>query len=1656
MKSFSLTILLSFGMLISASAQLRFGNEWIRVTQEGIYRISYNTLINAGINLAGVNPKQFQLFNLGSEQYIFVNGESDNSFDAGDFIEFYGMKNDGKPDIPLYRTPQEQPHTFFSLYTDTSCYFLTWDGANNGKRLASFTDTSYSTQTAESHFTHKVNVPIIEYFYDGVPILEYGTLSEYTDAEGWLSSPYRRTTTNNRDIPTPFAYTGGSAPKVNCLWYGRSDVPIPIGQTVNHHLVVRVSPDNSTYRVLTDTMYKGYVTVRREFDLLNTDLGSSTTRIQFQAINNLGLVADNWCIGGIFLTYDRQYNLGNLSKFSFNMAGDMPGSTSYISFSNYNPAKSNPVVYDRTNHLRIGASLSGGTLRFILPNAHTSKDIYLCDSLDIIPVNNLEKMLFVDYGLGGNNYDYLIITNDLLLQGANDYASYRASTGYKPLVVTTQQLYNQFYYGIHHPMALRNFCDLALETLVTAPKYLLLLGKGQLHYLVRTDSIGFNYDLVPTWGTPGCDYLITSGLKGTIFEPAIPTGRIPATTNLEIKNYLDKIKEYELTPSQLWQKNVVHLAGGRDIVENTNFIAYLNSYKPIIEGPFAGAITKLYSKNQTVQSGTGLKQFIQKDIENGLGMLTYVGHGASDILEIDFGGPDEMSNKGKYPVMMFSGCVLGNSFTKGSLGERYILYPNGGTVGWIANSGFGFTNELYEFTYKYYQNLSGPMYGTGVADILKKTIKDYQDPSGNNIFNIIHSRQFAFEGDPALRYYFRNQPDYAITNIYVDPREVTALSDSFAVAVVITNTGKALADTFGISLKRTLPDNSVVQIPTIRKRGTNHTDTVMFTIKSKDLSTKGINYFEAYVDAGLEITETNEANNGFKLQFFMPSEGAQVISPSKYSLVGKLPFSLKAQASSVDGLNHDFIFEIDTNANFNSPFKVTSARITTNFIATWEPSISLADSTVIFWRVKLASSTSADWDVSSFLYIANAPSGWGQKHFQQFSKIKSIDISQDTANRMFKFVRFTSSFYSLTTFGQNGSSVRTHNVNYWPTQYGTIGDGISIIAYNPDNESRFVYSSQFSPPVQVPDPFNFGAVTIKPSGTFMFKTNNITNVNFQAERDSLRNHIYRIPSGYHIYVHNGKNTGIENWDTALINAFKSIGATKLGNVHEGWPYYLITRKDRGPDDKIYEETADTVSGIAGPPIVQNLTKFTQIYPLQTKGSMSSEWITGVSAWHKVYVWSTAYDNYKDDFFYEVVGLNQSQQEVTLFGNIKSDTLDISSVSAAQYPQIKIIMHYNDDSLRTSLQLKHWIVTFDELPEASINPNHNYSFYKDSIQEGDSIRFNLAFQNITGYGLDSIDVVVKLLDNQNKEDTIVVTKLAPLPPYDTLKFGRVIPTLGLKGQNRVQVVFNPGIQKEKLYNNNVFQKNVFVINDRINPVLDVTFDGVHINNNEIISPTPVIVMTAIDENKYRLLDDTQYFKIYLRTPAGNMQRINFNSPEITFTPGDSLKRNAIVEYKPERLPDGVYTLIVNFNVAAGNKAGVNDYTINFEVISQATVTNFYPYPNPVNNSMRFVFTLTGEKIPDDIKIRIMTVTGKVVKTITYNDLGPVHVGTNITEVVWNGTDEFGDRLANGVYLYKVIITDKKNVYSLRATEGDDYFKNGEKDLNNNMGKIYLLR
>jgi flagellar hook assembly protein FlgD len=97
----------------------------------------------------------------------------------------------------------------------------------------------------------------------------------------------------------------------------------------------------------------------------------------------------------------------------------------------------------------------------------------------------------------------------------------------------------------------------------------------------------------------------------------------------------------------------------------------------------------------------------------------------------------------------------------------------------------------------------------------------------------------------------------------------------------------------------------------------------------------------------------------------------------------------------------------------------------------------------------------------------------------------------------------------------------------------------------------------------------------------------------------------------------------------------------------------------------------------------------------------------------------------------------------------------------------------------------------------------------------------------------------------------------------------------------------------------------------------------------------------------------------------------------------------------------------------------------------------------------VFTLTGTTPPDYVMIQIMTISGRIVREIQSAEIGPLNIGRNFTEYWWDGRDQFGDPLANGIYLYRVIVKDRGEDLELRSTDAAQYFKKG-------FGKMYLLR
>ena len=91
----------------------------------------------------------------------------------------------------------------------------------------------------------------------------------------------------------------------------------------------------------------------------------------------------------------------------------------------------------------------------------------------------------------------------------------------------------------------------------------------------------------------------------------------------------------------------------------------------------------------------------------------------------------------------------------------------------------------------------------------------------------------------------------------------------------------------------------------------------------------------------------------------------------------------------------------------------------------------------------------------------------------------------------------------------------------------------------------------------------------------------------------------------------------------------------------------------------------------------------------------------------------------------------------------------------------------------------------------------------------------------------------------------------------------------------------------------------------------------------------------------------------------------------------------------------------------------------------TLENVLNYPNPFVNYTQFWFSHNKPYEPLDVQVQIMTITGKVIKSINKQITTD---GFLCREITWDGKDDFGDRIGKGVYIYKLtvksVLSDKK--------------------------------
>ena len=128
------------------------------------------------------------------------------------------------------------------------------------------------------------------------------------------------------------------------------------------------------------------------------------------------------------------------------------------------------------------------------------------------------------------------------------------------------------------------------------------------------------------------------------------------------------------------------------------------------------------------------------------------------------------------------------------------------------------------------------------------------------------------------------------------------------------------------------------------------------------------------------------------------------------------------------------------------------------------------------------------------------------------------------------------------------------------------------------------------------------------------------------------------------------------------------------------------------------------------------------------------------------------------------------------------------------------------------------------------------------------------------------------------------------------------------------------------------------------------------------------------------------------------------------------KSGIVRYPLSNISEGLHTL--NFKVwDVYNNSNEKDISFVVSNSEEMALNHILNYPNPFSNFTKFSFEHNRPNQYLDVMIQIFTISGKLVKTLKNNI---INSGFRDESITWNGLDEFGDKLAKGVYVYKIFV------------------------------------
>lgn len=1606
--------------LLVSKLEAQVGNEWIdpnadylkiSVISDGFYRIFPSDIQAKGFDVNSIDPRSFKLLRRGKNHSISVVGEQDGAFTGSDYIEFYGFRNDAQDEKKLYLNDY-QIHNHYSMYTDTAAYFLTWGGVV-GTRIENITPV---TQAAN---TNSVSVDTLDLKTNSYSSgIERVTEIFYSDAdlgEGFVGSSFRNATKVSSVYNLNKQPISSSVSKLEILMVGRYEK--------SRFVDITISNGKESLKFTSNT----FSSFNKELFVAELPAGFLTNTLTIDMIStSIDGTSDFLSNAYVKISYGTSTDFSSIkNNFFFNIEANKNISPLYPS-SSYSVY----LVSDSFNFQQITKPLLVSNDKLV-----TQKYLFRYSQLFMTPA----KIEVANFELSTIDYDYLLVTHKSLMSGGEVFKEFKESElggGRKVGLYDIEKLYNTYSYGDKNPLAIKRLVQGQLEN--GTPEALMILGKGlapnysyksKFYRKENYSSALFQYfDFVPTFGYPGSDLCFAQGFGSEPTIPAFPVGRLTAGSNEMIIGYVNKLKEHaQLSPQEPWVKNFLHLSGGKTSSEASYFYSLIERYKQIAEGTLLGGNVTLFAKKTNLPVEL---LNVSELVNNGLSMITYIGHSAPNTIEIDLGDASNPTNgyrnKGKYPLLFINGCNSLDVFTNVTKTEDWVNTADKGAIAAFGHSSYAYSSSLDYYTKKFYEVAfqDTNFYGKSIGEIQLETIKRFSLGSEYSPVFYSHVQQWLLLGDPDVKLLMPKKADFSIlknqVNIlpYFSNEKVTASVDSIYLSFTIQNRGLIYKDSIEVCIGRKFDNLSKsIEYEPFKIPAPANQKAFKFALYNQFANTKGANQFEINLDCSNAYDEYNEENNFFVYDFEMPSNGVNLVYPYPYAIIGDLDLSIavESQDQSVKGV--EYKLEIASDPYFSSIIKTISK--TSDNLAKFSNLglIALEDTTTFYWRARLLNTENSEWQSASFTYI-NDKTGWGQFEYGQFKentferiKDDSTQLVYDSISTTIKFstvgANYAKDFVYNTSIIVNDRTIMEHLYHPGCNVAGFVllpFSGSTMLSYK--GKSKVAYSS----------------CGLDPATTALFSGSNT------SHQANMLSYLDSIPIGDYVLLLSTSNNTIQTLSQPLKDALHQFGCFTLDTLKNGNAYVFIGRK--GNNLPILERISlDKTAKIEETFVLSDVTSL---------GQMTSTYVGPSNFWNN---WSWSFLGEKEEkFTIDYLSNDASNYQDTLYKK-EVDLVEASLVGNSDL--IRLNSSFKDVKERSLSPLGHWAISYQIAPEGVVVPSITNQSQSEilSLYQGDKVNLSIAFVNVTPVDFDSVLVYVKFKSFDNGleyMDSIMTNKLLG---KDTLILDLKLETYSAFGDGQIIIQFNPKKQLEQNYNNNTFIKNIKFAKDIHPPLVELLLNGKIPLENAVTNSKPKIEATIIDENQKRIKSDTIGIEMFLYGPCLSSQacdsykQIFFSENYVSWSNDNSLFK---VNINFQDLASGQYKFEF-FGVDAFGNINLKPAVITFEIEEMTSLSSFLPYPSPFSSEMRFAYQMKGSKTPDNLRVQILNTSGNLVYEVAKDQFKDLAPGNNLTEWTWDGKDRNGKILPNGIYLYKVYLTDSE--INHLETDIDRHFKDG---------------